>query len=179
MITELFPYEYCKSVFSINYCKLYSIGYRVLMFDIDNTLIHHGESATPQIEELFTRLHKTGFQTILITDNDEERTKRFTQNIDTLYICNACKPSPMAYMHALKILQTDKSRAIVIGDQMFKDILGANNSGIVSIMVKFIKAPGEFWIGWRRYLEFFLLIVWRITKFYQRLGGIECNRNAP
>ena len=172
MITGLFPYEYCESVFSIDYQKLYNMGYRGVMFDLDNTLVHHGENAAPQVEELFARLHKIGFKTILITDNDEERTKRFIKSIDTPYICDAGKPSPTAYLYALQILKMSKSQAIVIGDQMFKDILGANNSGIASVMVKFIKTPGEFWIGWRMYLEFLLLFVWRMTKYYLRLGGI-------
>ena len=37
MITMLFPWERAKSVFSIDYQKLYDLGYRAVLFDIDNT----------------------------------------------------------------------------------------------------------------------------------------------
>lgn len=176
MIREYFPDAYCKSVFSIDYKKLYAKGIRALLFDIDNTLVHHGDDATPEIEALFRRLHRMGLKTILITDNGQARTQRFLRNLDVPYICDANKPSPEAYLRALQMLQVKKSQAVVIGDQIFKDIRGANNSGIPSILVQFIRAPGETWIGWRRYLEYLLLAVWRMTRSH-RPGEHICNKN--
>ena len=176
MIREYFPDAYCKSVFSIDYKKLYAKGIRALLFDIDNTLVHHGDDATPEIEALFRRLHLMGLKTILITDNDQARTQRFLRNLDVPYICDANKPSPEAYLRALQMLQVKKSQADGIGDQIFKDIRGANNSGIPSILVQFIRAPGEAWIGWRRYLEYLLLAGWRMTRSH-RPGEHICNKS--
>jgi len=47
MFRLFYPYEYVESVFTIDYNKLYSLGYRGIIFDIDNTLVHHGEDSTP------------------------------------------------------------------------------------------------------------------------------------
>ena len=175
-ISRYFPYEYCKSVFEIDYLRLYNKGFRTLILDIDNTLVHHGENATPQVEALFRSIHAIGLQTILLTDNDEARTKRFLKNIDSDYICDAKKPHPQAYQQALKRTHTAASQAVVIGDQIRTDILGANNSGIPSILVHFIKAPNEVWLGWRRYLDFLLLAVWKHTRYHNRLGGISLTK---
>lgn len=43
MFEQFFPYEYAQSVFAIDYEKLYRLGYRGLIFDVDNTLVHHGD----------------------------------------------------------------------------------------------------------------------------------------
>ena len=93
MLECFYPYEYADSVFSIDYKKLYDQGFRGILFDIDNTLVHHGDDSTPEIDSLFSRIQSTGLKTVLISNNDEARVKRFIKNIDTLYICDADKPN--------------------------------------------------------------------------------------
>ena len=171
MLKKYFPYEYCKSVYSIDFAKLYRIGYRAVIFDIDNTLVPHGADADERAEKLFRKLNKTGFKTLLLTDNDKERTLRFNKNINTLYICDAGKPSPEQFINAVKKLNVKKEQIIVIGDQMFRDILGANNASLDSIMVKYISESGK-WLGWHRYLEYLMLFLWKHSKYYKRLGGV-------
>ncbi len=173
MLKKYFPYEYCKSVYDIDYEKLYQSGFRALIFDVDNTLVHHGDDADEQIEEFFISLHKMGFKTLLLTDNDEERVQRFNKNINTLYICDANKPEPEQYINALKMLNAEKKQAVVIGDRMFRDILGANNAQLASVMVKYITTGEEKWLGWNRYLEFVMLFLWRHGRYHKRLGGIS------
>ena len=147
MIEKLYPYECEKSVFDIDYEKLYDCGYRGLVFDIDNTLVHHGDDATPEVEALFRRLHKMGFKTLLLSNNDEERILRFIRNIDTLYIADAAKPDPGGCFKAAEMLQTGFDRTVFIGDQIFTDILAANRSGMASILVDYIVVDERAWIG--------------------------------
>ncbi len=174
MLRNFYPYEYVESVFSIDYDKLYRRGYRGIIFDVDNTLVHHGDDSTAEIDHLFRTIHSIGFKTLLLTDNNEERLKRFTRNIETLYICDAQKPNPSSYLKAISLLDMDKKRVVCIGDQIFKDILGANKSGMVSILVKFIRLDTETKIGKRRYLEKIILWFYKHNKSAQhRLGDID------
>jgi vancomycin resistance protein VanW len=172
MISKYFPHEYVNSAYNINYQKLFDLGYRGIIFDIDNTLVHHGEDADEKVEALFEKLKSLGFLTLLLSDNDEERVLRFNKNIKSDYIYDANKPSPKSFNEAVKKLGLSKDKAVVIGDRMFKDILGANNADIPSIMVRFID-NGDKWLGWGRYLEFVLLFLWRHSKYYKRMGGIS------
>lgn len=173
MLKQYYPYAYADSVFAIDYQKIYDKGYRGILFDIDNTLVHHGDDSTPEIDALFQSIQKTGLRTLLLTNNDEERVKRFIKNIDTLYICDADKPDPKGYIKATEILGVKKEEVLMIGDQIFTDILGANKSGIASILVKFIKLDSEMRIGKRRYLEYLILEFWKHNrKYYKRLGNI-------
>ena len=77
MFQILYPYEYVENVFAIDYKKLYEKGFRGILFDIDNTLVHHGDDSTEEIDQLFAMVQSIGFQTLLLTDNNEERVKRF------------------------------------------------------------------------------------------------------
>lgn len=169
----LYPYAYAESVFSIDYQKLYDKGYRGMIFDIDNTLVHHGDDSTKEVDDLFREIQSIGLQTLLLTNNDEERVKRFIKNIDILYICDAQKPDKTNYLKAVEKMQIKKEEAVLIGDQIFTDILGANRSGIASILVQFIRLPEETKIGKRRHVENWILRWYRKNKSSQnRLGDI-------
>lgn len=173
MFKYFFPYEYVESVFSIDYSKLYKMGYRGLIFDIDNTLVHHGEDSTPEIDNLFLTIKNIGFKTLLLSNNNEERIKRFIKNIDSLYICDAEKPKKTNYLKAIQMLNINKEKVLFIGDQIFTDILGANISGIPNILVKYMRYKEETKIGKRRKLENIILKFYkRSKKFQNRIGDI-------
>ena len=139
MLKNFYPYEYVESVFTIDYEKLYEKGYRGLIFDIDNTLVPHGADSTPEVDELFKKIQNIGFKTFLLSDNGVKRIEKFLENIDNCsYIDNAGKPNPDNYLKAVELLEIEKDKIIYIGDQTFKDILGANKAGITSILVKYI-----------------------------------------
>ena len=84
MLKKFYPFERAKSVFAIDYNKLYEKGYRGLIFDIDNTLVPHGKDSTPQVDELFVQIQKAGLKTLLLSNNDEPRVKRLLKNRDAL-----------------------------------------------------------------------------------------------
>ena len=174
MFRLLFPFEYVDSVFSIDYAKLVQKGYKGIIFDIDMTLVPHGADSTKEIDELFKTVHKAGLKTLLLTNNSEERVKRFIKNIDTLYLCDAHKPDAAGYLQAVSMMGIQKSETVFVGDQIFTDIYGANKCGIANILVKYVTATVETNIGIRRNLEKIILNIYEITKIYQhRLGDIH------
>lgn len=176
MIRQYFPRAYLQSVFDIDYRKLYNEGYRGVIFDIDNTLVHHGENSTPLVDDLLRHIQETGLRICMLSNNDEERVKRFLKNVPAAYVCDAAKPDPKGYIQALKLLGIKPEEAVAVGDQIFSDILGANRAGIDSILVKFISFPGEKWIGFRRYLEYAVLFCFRHSHEYKSRLRVESVR---
>lgn len=179
MLKNFYPYEYVESVFSIDYNKLYNNGYKGIIFDIDNTLVHHGDDSTKEVDNLFKTIQKIGFQTLLLSNNDQKRVKRFLRNINSLYICDAEKPSAENYLKAVEMMNLKKSEVIYVGDQIFIDILGANRARIPSVLVKYIRLKDEKKIGIKRNLEKIILSVYKRNKNLQnRLGGIETSKGG-
>ena len=43
MLERWYPTAHVPSVFAIDYEKLAALGYKGILFDIDNTLVHHGD----------------------------------------------------------------------------------------------------------------------------------------
>lgn len=174
MLSSFYPHEYCESVFSIDYESLYRKGFRGIIFDVDNTLVPHGANSTEKVDALFRTVQGIGFKTVLLSDNDADRLERFLEHIECPYVCDAEKPSPEGYAHALDVLKLPKNKVVFIGDQIFTDIRGANASGIPSILVKYIGYYDAGKKGKRRFVEKQILRVYSLSRKNQhRLGGVE------
>lgn len=153
MFDRFFPDEYVASTYVIPFEKLYEEGYRGVIFDIDNTLVPHGAPADERARKLFVRLREIGFESCLISNNQEPRVKMFNKDIGTKYIYNAHKPSTKNYVRAMEIMGTDRTNTLFVGDQLFTDVWGAKRTGIHNILVKPIHPKEEIQIVLKRYLE--------------------------
>ncbi len=163
---SLFPRAYVDSIFDVDFEKLYSEGYRGIIFDVDNTLVPHGAHGDKRAIEFFDYLKRTGFKTLLLSNNGEPRVKSFKEEVGaTGYIYKANKPARTGYMEAMKRLGTESGTTLFCGDQIFTDIWGANRSGIRSIMTKpVLKWKEEPQIILKRFAEALVLFVYGIKK---------------
>lgn len=161
MFTKFYPTDYVESSYSVDYRKLYDNGVRGLIFDIDNTLVRHGEPADGRAVELFKKLHGMGFATCLISNNKEPRVKPFADSVGSVYVFDAHKPSRTNYIKAMELMGTDTENTCFIGDQLFTDVYGANRTGIPSILVKPIHPKEEIQIVLKRKVEKIVLFFYR------------------
>ena len=164
MFETFFPDDYVASTYVIPFEKLYEEGYRGLIFDIDNTLVMHGAPADERAKNLFVRLKMIGFDCCLLSNNQEPRVKMFNDDVHVHYICDAHKPSTKNYEKAMKIMKTNTSNTIFIGDQLFTDVWGAKRTGIRNILVKPIHPKEEIQIVLKRKLETIVLYFYKKSK---------------
>lgn len=164
MFKTFYPDEYIASTYVIDFEELYRMGYRGLIFDIDNTLVPHGAPADRRAIELFDRLRIMGFDTCLISNNQEPRVRPFAEKVGSKYVCDSHKPSTKNYKKAMELMQTNQNTTIFIGDQLFTDVWGAKRSGIRSILVQPIHPKEEIQIVLKRYLEKIVLYCYKKDK---------------
>ena len=163
MLFETFyPDTWVDSTYQIDFDELYKKGYRGLIFDIDNTLVPHGEPADERAKALFAHLKELGFSCCLLSNNQLERVQMFNRDVQVHYIEDAHKPSRKNYLKAMELMGTDLSDTVFIGDQLFTDVYGAKRTGMVNILVKPIHPKEEIQIILKRYLEKIVL------HFYQK-----------
>ncbi len=156
-MSKLYPKEYVDSTYVVDFEKFYELGYRGLIYDIDNTMVMHGAPANDQAIALFKRLKEIGFATCALSNNKEPRVKMFCDAVDSKYLFKGGKPNPAGYLKAMEIIGTNKENTLFIGDQIFTDVWGANRAGLYSILVKPINPKEEIQIILKRRLEWFVL----------------------
>ena len=86
----------------------------------------------------------------------------FNDAVGAGYIFKAGKPGVKGYLRAMEMLGTDVRNTLFVGDQLFTDVWGAKNTGILSILVHPIDKKEEIQIVLKRYIEKIVL------AFYKR-----------
>ena len=169
MIRKLYPREYYTSAYKINFVKYYAMGYRAVLFDLDNTLVEHDAPANEEAKALLHSLLDMGFSIGFISNNKEERVKSFKEDVveghpeyenRVIYTYKAGKPLAKGYRSAMEQLGTDEMSTMFVGDQLFTDIWGANNAGVRSVLVKPIAKHEEIQIVLKRIPEKLILFMY-------------------
>lgn len=158
------PAARSKTVFDIPYNNLYQNGFKGLIFDIDQTLVMHGAPATKQIIELFQNLKQLGFRLFLLSNNCKERIEEFNEHLAVPFIPLSEKPHPKNFIKALEIMELEPFETIMIGDQLFTDVLGASRANIPTILVDFLYNPEEGSIGKKRWIEKMILTLYPLLR---------------
>lgn len=166
--SNLFPDEWIDSTYSIDFLKYYEQGYRGIIFDIDNTLVPHGADADENAVNLINRLKQIGFDICLVSNNKKSRVERFNRDVNVNYIFKAQKPYHKNYYKAAMKMHLSVGSVLCIGDQLFTDIYGGNESDIHTILVNPIDPHEEIQIVLKRYLESVILFFYK--KKCRRLG---------
>ena len=135
LFEKLFPTEYYSSAYIIDYAKLYEEGFRGIIYDLDNTLVPHDAPADDKAIALMEKLKGMGYEIFYLSNNREERVKMFNEKIGAKYLYKAAKPKSDGYLKAAQMMGIRPDQVLVVGDQLFTDIWGANNAGMRSCLV--------------------------------------------
>lgn len=133
-------------------------GIRGIIVDLDNTLVGYGQDHLEEADERWIRTaRERGFGVVLVSNNFTGRVGRIGGILGVPAISSALKPLPRGFLQALRVLGTPKAATVVVGDQLFTDVLGAKLCGLRSILTEPIVAHD--WLGTRvlRFLERVLL----------------------
>jgi len=142
-----YPDDYQKTVYDINYPALLEKGIKLILIDLDNTLIPYDESEpNEKIYELFRQIEALGFKAVIISNNHFPRVKHFAEKLNSPFIASAKKPLKSGFIKALLYFpEINKQEVCVIGDQFMTDVLGAKRCGLMVIVVDAIKRKAEKW----------------------------------
>lgn len=137
MFEILRPRLFATSIYQLDLAMLWEMGMRAVVTDLDNTLIEWNNSAAaPQLVAWLDHLRQHGFRVCIVSNNDQSRVESFATPLGVPAISKARKPRRSAFLRALQITETDASHTIMLGDQVFTDILGGNRMGMYTILVR-------------------------------------------
>lgn len=136
MIEKIMPDIYQKSIYYINYDKLYKKGIRCILFDLDNTITpSHIKKPTKRLKRLFDELRDKGFKVIIISNAPKYRIEPFKTYLNVDACAFSLKPRKNKYEKIIEKFKYKHTEVAAVGDQLLTDIYGANKLDFTSILV--------------------------------------------
>ena len=134
MIHHFVADEYVKNVFQIDLMKLKNNGKRVILTDLDNTLVGAAiAKPTPEIVDFLNNAKDLGFEVIIVSNNNKERVSYFAKDLSIKAAHHkALKPLKIKLRKILK--QYNRNEVVMIGYQFMTDVLVANRLGLYTIL---------------------------------------------
>jgi len=168
VLKHFLPDEHVKSILDINPQQLKEKGIKGIITDLDNTLVEWDRpSATPQLIKWFDDMKKHDIRVTIVSNNNEDRVKAFSDPLKIPFIFRARKPMVPAFNRALSQMGIKKEEAVVIGDQLLTDVLGGNRSGFYTILVVPVAQTDGFFTRFNRFAER------RILNWFRKKGMIQ------
>ena len=147
------PDAFADRLSSVSLDDLAVRGMRGIIVDLDNTLVGYGEDHMAPIDAAWIASARArGFAVCLLSNNFTDRVARIGLELGVPTVPSALKPLPRGFLRALRVLGTSKETTVVVGDQLFTDVLGAKFVGLHAILTEPLVAHD--WHG-TRVLRFF------------------------
>lgn len=142
---SLLPWRWAPSIFDLTGESLSHSGIRLLLADLDNTLIpYNRREPNEALIRWKADLNAHGVTLFLLSNSRKAvRAPHFAQCLGIDYLCHAGKPKTGGYRAAMARCGVTSEECAMVGDQIFTDTLGANLTGIRSILVKPITLSGN------------------------------------
>jgi uncharacterized protein len=168
LLKNFLPNQHVKSIFEITPESLKAKGVKGIITDLDNTLVEWDRPlATPKLVNWFEEMKKSNINVTIVSNNNENRVKAFSDPLNIPFIYEARKPLKRAFNRALKQMGLQKQETVVIGDQLLTDVLGGNRGGFHTILVVPVaKTDGVI-------TKFNRLVERRILNWFRKKGMIH------
>lgn len=131
------PDRYLTHVTALDLEALRAAGVTVLLLDVDNTVApHHSAEVIPRIREWIASLELRGFRACLVSNNWHDDIHDRAAALGLPVVPKSAKPLPFGIWRAIRLLGADKSECLMVGDQIFTDVLGGKLAGVRTALVQ-------------------------------------------
>jgi len=125
-----------ESIWDINLELLKEKGYKALILDLDNTLLGwRSQNFPPKVQEWLKKAETLAFKRQIVSNSFPRRVRRLSAILGIPFISQGIKPRKKAFAAALKALEAKPEETVVVGDQLFTDVLGGKRMNLFTILV--------------------------------------------
>lgn len=149
------PNLYLKRVEDIKIEVLLKNKIKLLILDVDNTLIDYYENLSENIINWAKEMKGQGIKLYILSNtNNKEKVKKVADKLEVPYKNFAMKPLKKGFLSIQKNTKIKPENIAVVGDQIFTDILGGNRCKMFTILVEPINSNKDYWYtAWKRPIE--------------------------
>lgn len=150
----LHPDLWLPDIHAITKSHLETLGVRGLLIDLDDTLVGSNDETVPEDALTWVRSWAPlGFRVVILSNGKPARVARFAHAARLPAFALAGKPLKKAFRKGLAALELDPHESVMIGDQIFTDVLGAKLAGTKSILVHPVSQAGMLHTRLLRHIE--------------------------
>lgn len=134
-----------NSVFDLRPEALAGHGITLLLADLDNTLTpYSSEVPTEEIRRWKQELEEQGI-TLFVVSNSRKSTRvpNYCRALGIGCVRHAGKPKIKGFLEAMRLLDCRPEETLMVGDQIFTDVLGAKRAGLRVVLVEPIELAGN------------------------------------
>ena len=156
MSFSLIPRGVYPAVTHISPKALAEKSVRLVLADLDNTLVPYGVTEPPEeIVAWKQALEAQGIQLFLLSNSRRPgRAQGFAQRLGIPYQGHSGKPRRAGYLRAMERMGVTPDQTVMVGDQIFTDVWGANRAGIYTMLTQPVdKSTDEIQIVIKRWFE--------------------------
>ena len=152
---KLYPNLYLKKIEDITIEMLIKNKIKLLILDVDNTLIDYYKNLSESIISWTKEMKGQGIKLYILSNtNDKKKVEEIAKKIDVKYKYFGMKPLKKGFKNIQKEMNIKSENIAVVGDQIFTDILGGNRCKMFTILLDPIDNKKEYWYTvWKRPIE--------------------------
>lgn len=130
--------KYVSSVDLINVDDLCDKGITCVLVDRDNTLVPRDTKvAPPKVRAWLNDLASAGISVCMVSNNFHTKSVcESAEDLGVSVVHHAMKPAPVAVHIALSKMGATRKEAVLVGDQLFTDVMAGKLAGVATILVR-------------------------------------------
>lgn len=168
---EIFrPKIYQKNIFQIDYDSLRKKDIKLIIFDLDNTILKvDQELPDKEIKQFFNKLKKS-FNIVIASNNVYERVNKVSSYLSCDKLYSIGKPTKKIKKFLDKRYGIPMNHIAIIGDQIVTDIFMGNRLGMLTILIDPISDKDLKVTYLNRFLEKIILKKIKLTRgvYYEK-----------
>lgn len=131
------PTFWLKSVLMIDEDFLRENRVEALVLDLDNTLSMHGDPVPEEgVEDWLDKMRGLGIKMRVVSNNTNRRVAPLAARLGLEFTANGAKPLTFGITRAMKAMGAERAVTLVVGDQIFTDIIAGNLRGVRTVLVE-------------------------------------------
>lgn len=167
-IRNFYPTYIYDKVEHIPYELIEELGIKMIILDMDNTLIDNKHTYSNELKEWAKNMKANGVELYILSNSPFGKVvQKIAKELGMKYIHKANKPSTKGFKKIESKMNIEKKNILMVGDQLFTDVWGGNRYGIKTILVKPIKTSETILTKVKRPFEKIVL-----KHYLKKKGGI-------
>lgn len=132
------PWKRATDVASISVPELVEAGVTCVLIDRDNTVVPRDTKRAPQSALAWLdELRSAGIGICMVSNNfHTAEVEASAAELGMQVVHHAMKPAPFAVRRALELMGSTPEQAVLVGDQVFTDVMAGNLAGVRPILVE-------------------------------------------